>query len=91
MGSSTPELGLHKEDIKAAVRKTGITLRQLALDNGLQEAATRLTLISPLPAADKAIAKCIGKKLHEIWPDRYDARGRRKRKPAGRKPAARTA
>ncbi len=86
MGSSTPELGLHKEDIKAAVRKTGITLRQLALDNGLCEAATRLTLISPRLDADRAIAQCIGKPLHEIWPDRYDRNGKRiYKKSSGRK------
>ena len=79
--------GLHKEDIKAKVRKTGISLRQLSLNAGLKEATVRNALHRAIPTADKAIAECIGKKVHEIWPDRYDAQGNRIKKPRSKRSA----
>ncbi len=78
-GKSTP-VGLHKEDIKAAVWKAGTNLRQLSLDNALAPATCRNALHKPIPKADKAIANVIGKTLHEIWPNRYDANGIRIKK-----------
>lgn len=68
---------MHREDIKAAVRKAGTNLKRLALDNHLSESACRKALDVPSPRAEALIAKCIGKPLHEIWPDRYDVRGGR--------------
>lgn len=68
---------MHREDIKAAVRKSGTTLKALALDAGLNESACRKALDVPSPRAEALIARCIRKSLHEIWPDRYDKYGGR--------------
>lgn len=68
---------MHREDIKAAVRKRGTTLKDLALRNGLSESACRKALDVPSPRAEALIAECIEKPVHEIWPDRYDVRGGR--------------
>lgn len=69
---------MHAEDIKAAIRKTGITLKALAVAGGLSESAVRKALAVPSPRAEKLIADRLNKSLHEIWPDRYDRRGGRK-------------
>jgi Ner family transcriptional regulator len=69
---------VHPEDIKASVRKRGTTLTKLATDNGLSPSACRKALKVPVPRADRAIAACIGKSLHDIWPLRYDRAGNRK-------------
>lgn len=63
--------------IVAAVRRSGISMRALALQNGLTATACSVSLVMPFPKADRAIAKCIGVPLHELWPDRYDAKGNR--------------
>jgi Ner family transcriptional regulator len=68
---------LHREDIKAAVRKRGTTLKALSLDGGLSESACRKALDVPSPRAEALIAACLKKPLHQIWPDRYDKRGGR--------------
>lgn len=69
---------MHREDIKAAVRKKGKTLKSIALAGGLSESACRKALDIPSPRAEKLIADVINKPLHEIWPARYDRRGGRK-------------
>lgn len=69
---------MHREDIKAAVRKRGTTLKHLAIKGGLSESACRKALDVPSPRAEALIAKCIEKPVHEIWPDRYDRRGGRR-------------
>jgi Ner family transcriptional regulator len=79
--------------IVAAVRRNGLSLRALAEQNGLSKQACSVALVMPVPAADRAIAKCIGVPLHELWPDRYDAKGNRlglmRRSTAVKKPAKR--
>lgn len=65
----------HKEDIKAAVRKRGITLRELSLRAGFCDAATRQALKKSWPDAEKAIADFLGVTPQTIWPSRYDANG----------------
>lgn len=67
--------GWHKEDIKAAIRKRGKTLGQLALDADLYESAVRVALITPSYMAEQVIAAFIGVPANEIWPDRYDKDG----------------
>lgn len=70
--------GTHPEDIKAAVRKKGVTLTSLALKNGLDPSACRAALKRPYGRAEKAISSLLGVPLHRLWPDRYDATGQRK-------------
>lgn len=69
----------HPEDVKAAVRKTGTSLTALALANGLSESAVRRTLICPWPRVEALIAQHLGLRPQQIWPSRYDARGRPRR------------
>jgi len=71
--------GWHSEDIKAAIRKTGITLTQLALMNGLSESACRMALCKPCKAAEYVIAAYLRVPLHELWPLRYHRDGSRRR------------
>jgi len=79
----------HPEDVKAAVRKTGITLSALAENAGFEGSAARQALKRPWPKAEAVIARRL--KLHpkDIWPSRYSPDGtpRRVRASAGeRKP-----
>jgi len=66
---STPDW--HPEDIKAAIRKTRITLRQLALDHGLNGTAINTALRQPWPRVEAIVAKRLGRRPQDIWPSRY--------------------
>lgn len=66
------------EDIKAAVRKRGVTLAGLARAAGLDGAALRLALVLPRKAAERAIADFLGVHPQVIWPSRYNKDGSRK-------------
>lgn len=69
---------VHPEDIKARVRKRGITLTDLAVSNGLEPSACRDALIRPRPKAERVIAEFIGEAPQKLWPDRYDRSGARR-------------
>lgn len=65
----------HKEDIKAAIRKRGITLEELAVANNLPSGACAMALFRPHFAAELTIAEFLGLSPRQIWPQRYDADG----------------
>lgn len=67
----------HPEDIKAKVRKSGTTLTALAIQAGLSNSACRKSLTVASPASDKVISEKLNIPLHELWPSRYDATGKR--------------
>jgi len=72
----------NKEDIKAAVWKTGTTMKGLALANGYRSVdAINQALFRPYPKAERVIAKAVNKKPEEIWPSRYQFNASPKRKP----------
>jgi len=71
--------GWHAEDIKAAVRKKGPSLKELALRSGLSESACRASLVRPVPAADRVISDFLGVPLHQLWPARYTPKGERRK------------
>lgn len=89
------ERSWHREQIKAAVRMTGVTLAALALANGLHEGACRQALLGRHPRAEAAIAERIKVPLWELWPSRWKkaANGtairidHRKKSRTGRKPS----
>ena len=60
-----------------AVWKKGFSLSQLARDNGMTPTAFSVALRRPVKRAEAVIAACIGISPQKIWPDRYDATGRR--------------
>lgn len=71
-----PGADWHPEDIKAAVRRQGWSLRQLSLSRGLGESALRHALRTPYPAYERVIAEVIGVPPEQIWPSRYQRKGR---------------
>lgn len=68
----------HPEDVKAAVRKTGITLEALSLKNGLSKSTCRSALLKPIPTANNAIAEHLGVRLFDLWPVWWTKTGKRK-------------
>lgn len=66
---------MHPEDVRAAIRKTGVTLTSLAESAGYSESAVRRTLRVPWPAIERIIAKQIGCQPNDIWPSRYHPDG----------------
>lgn len=61
----------HREDIKAAVRKTDISLSALAVSKGLPEHACRAALTGRSVEGEKAIAERINVPVWELWPGRW--------------------
>ena len=70
-----PLSGWHPEDVKAAIRKKGVTLSELALREGFGESYLRNTLMRPLYEGERIIARFLRVPPQVIWPDRYDADG----------------
>jgi Ner family transcriptional regulator len=66
---STAAHDWHSADIKAALEKRGLTLRQLALKHGY--AHFQRVLSSPWWAVEQILAKELGQKPEVIWPSRY--------------------
>lgn len=71
----TSSQGWHPEQIKAAIRQTGVSCRDVAVDAGLHPSALSQALRRPIPAANRAIADYLGKALHELWPAWFDEDG----------------
>jgi Ner family transcriptional regulator len=65
----------HREDIKAAVRRTGLSMEALARRHGLARSSCAFTLIRPWPRVQAIIADHLGITPQVIWPSRYDAEG----------------
>ena len=61
----------HRADIIAALKKRGLSVRQLSRDAGLGENTLANALRSPWPKGEKIIATAIGMKPEEVWPSRY--------------------
>ena len=69
---------MHPEDIKAAVRKTGLSLASLARANGMKKQTLSLALQARVSErAERVIADCIRIAPAKIWPSRYGRNGRR--------------
>lgn len=71
-----PGADWHPEDVKAAVRRQGWSLRQLSLHHGLPENAMADVLRRPCPAHQRLLADVIGIPPEQIWPSRYQRAGR---------------
>ncbi|QLP98543.1 MAG: helix-turn-helix domain-containing protein [Rhodoblastus sp.] len=57
------------------MRKAGSSLAGVGRDVGLSRKTMSWALIKPHPRANKAIAARLGRPLHELWPDWFDAAG----------------
>jgi Ner family transcriptional regulator len=62
-------LDWHPADVIAALRKEGLSLRQLAHANGYSH--IQRVLSSPWLAAEQIVARALGCAPQEIWPSRY--------------------
>lgn len=69
----------HPEDIKAAVRKRGLTIAAIARRAGMTRQALAMALIRPGQQGEEAISLVLGVHPSTIWPSRYEPSGRRKR------------
>lgn len=67
----------HPEDIKARVRKTGITLEDLGRRSGVAGDTVRKSLYVPCPKGNRVVARYLGIPLHELWPEWFDEAGNR--------------
>lgn len=71
-------IDMHPEDIKAAIRKQGITLAELASRADVSKQAVSAAIDRrSSERIDLIIADFIGLKPHQIWPSRYNAKGQR--------------
>lgn len=64
----------YPEDIIAALRKKGWSLRKLSIAMGLSEHTLKSVMHRPYPKAEKIIAEVLGEKPETIWPARYAKR-----------------
>lgn len=68
----------HPEDIKARVRRTGVTLSDLARRNGISESSAHKCLYRCTPAGNRVIAHYLGEPLNALWPEWFDPAGNRR-------------
>ena len=71
MEDKSPTSDWHPEDIKAALRKRGWTLRDVARAYALSEDACQKALRRPRFRAEMAIAEVLGLSPRQIWLSRY--------------------
>ncbi|MFL1781416.1 Helix-turn-helix domain-containing protein [Candidatus Hepatincolaceae symbiont of Richtersius coronifer] len=64
-------------DLKYLVAKKGLSFTAIDRLNGLREGSVRLAVAKPHKAGEKALAKALGIEAKDIFPSRYDERGRR--------------
>ena len=70
----------HPEDIKAAVRKQGSTLAELARAAGVKKQTLSACLVARASErGDRIIAEFLRVPPHHIWPSRYRKNGTRLR------------
>lgn len=70
----------HPEDIKAAIRKRGMTLHALSRQAGCEASAARKALLRPSPRLQAVIGRLLGVHPMVIWPSRYDETGAPRRR-----------
>lgn len=72
-----------REWIKYQLRLRGWSVGAVSRSLGLARQTARQVFDHPYPRVEKAIARLIGRKPQELWPERYDERGKPNR-PMGR-------
>jgi Ner family transcriptional regulator len=61
----------HKEDIKAAIRKRGVSMSELARANDYNPRTFANVLHLKYPKLEKIVAEFLGTTPDVIWPSRY--------------------
>ena len=75
--TQNPRRGMHPEESKSALRMRYGPITHLAVSWGLSRTVITHVLHDPQSSTrvERMIAKALGMKLHDIWPDRWDWRG----------------
>jgi len=74
---SDPRKDWHPADIKASLAKKGYTFARVAREYGcVARNSANSVLHKPWSQIERIVAGIIGVKPSEIWPSRYDRRGR---------------
>lgn len=68
-------VGPHREEIKAMIRKRGITLEGLSQTLGYSRQAVGVALLKPWPRLQQQIAAYLNTTTHQLWPHWYAADG----------------
>lgn len=71
-----PREDWHPADIKAALDKKGWSLARIAREYGYGKNSPYMVLQKPWSQIEEIVARIIGVKAADIWPCRYDRRGR---------------
>lgn len=75
----TRQGGLGPAEIKLRLTEAGLTYADLDRSNGLPEGTCRNAARRPHAEGEQAIAAALTLRPGQIWPDRYEADGTRKR------------
>lgn len=67
--------GWHREDIKAAIRKRGASLRALALKHSLDPSTMSRALRERFPTYNRVISEFLRVPVQELWPHWYGPNG----------------
>lgn len=68
----------HPADVLAALKKRGLSLARLSVENGYHPTAAGKALKQSWPAIERILAAALALTPQEIWPSRYDKDGRPK-------------
>lgn len=68
----------HPADVVAAIRKKGSSMSAIARQRKLHASALGHSLRRCIPAANRAIAKFLGLKVGDLWPEWFDENGRQR-------------
>jgi Ner family transcriptional regulator len=68
--------GWHPADIKAALAKKGYSFARIAREYGFVRNSPNTVLQRPWSHMEKIVAEIIGVRPSEIWPSRYDQKGK---------------
>lgn len=71
---SYPVQDWHRQEVIAAIRMRGISVAELARQNGYENPTTFYNVFkAPYPKVEKIVAKFLGKQPADIWPSRYQS------------------
>lgn len=75
---------LRREWVKFQLRARGASLSQVARELGLVRSSVAQVFLHPYPRMERAVAKRLGLRPEQIWPERYDEQGKPNRPRTGR-------
>lgn len=73
----TPTQHWDRHSILAEIKRRFGSLNAFAATTSLDAAHFSVALGQPYPKAEKLISRALGVPLGQLWPERYDAKGRR--------------